>query len=90
MKVSDLFIQKNICALYHYTRLENVDSIENDKKIYSRSILNEKNIVPEYITNSLSRSLDLYHGNHYYVFLETSAKLLKNKLEKWRKKSKIW
>ena len=23
-------------------------------------------------------------------YLETSAKLLKNKLEKWRKKSKIW
>ncbi len=69
MKVSDLFIQKNIFELYHYTRLENVESINNDKKIYSRSILNEKNINPEYITNSLSRSLDLYHGNQYYVFL---------------------
>mgnify|MGYP006354451781 CR=1 FL=1 len=23
-------------------------------------------------------------------YIETSAKLLKNKLEKWRKKSKIW
>ena len=26
----------------------------------------------------------------YWFTKETSAKLLKNKLEKWRKKSKIW
>ncbi len=57
--------QEEISALYHFTNVENLPNICQQKALYSKQILAQKELLSTLVTggNPLSHDLDHYHGN---------------------------
>ena len=67
--ISYSFDKEKITALYHFTDLDNLESIEKENGLSSWYYLEHNNINTNYMSDELSRKLDSSHGNHNYVHL---------------------
>lgn len=67
-EIYDIIVKNNI-ALYHFTDIRNVESIEKYGFVYSQREIKSRTIQPYYASSPDSRGMDLKHGLDGYVRL---------------------
>ena len=67
--ILDAFAEEKFTALFHFTDIDNLESIEKENGLYSWYYLEQNKINTMYMSDELSRKLDSSRGNHNYIHL---------------------